>query len=273
MGRVKALANRYRYSVILLRQMVVSDFKLRYQGSVLGYVWSLLRPLFLFAILYVVFSKFLRLGDDIPHYPLYLLIGIVLWYFFAEITSNGVAAIVGRSEVIRKLNFPKYVIILSTAFSALINLLLNLIIVGIFLYIAKVDIGINAVWVPFYILEIFVFAISLAFILSALFVRFRDINYIWEVLLQALFYATPIIYPLSLVSAQWPKVAEFMLYNPVAQAIQDVRYAIVTPETQTLSSQTGSPWLAAMPIVSVAIIAVIAAIFFKKRSPTFAEEV
>ena len=274
MNLLHKFAARYRYSVILLRQMVVSDFKLRYQGSVLGYVWSLLRPLFLFVIMYVVFVKFLRIGANIPHYPVYLLTGIVLWNFFAEITNNGVASIVDRSELIRKLNFPKFVIILSTAFSALINLGLNLIVIGLFLYVNKVDIGWGAlVWSPLFVFEIFVFAISLAFILSALFVRLRDVNYIWEVLMQAMFYATPIIYPLSLVSEKWPQVAKFMMLNPVAQAIQGVRYESITPVTQTISSFHAGAWFVAAPFVIVAASAVLAIVFFKKRSPYFAEEV
>lgn len=269
----KKLAARYRYSVVLLRQMVVSDFKLRYQGSVLGYIWTLLRPLFLFAILYIVFVKFLRIGADIPHYPVYLLVGIVLWNFFAEITNNGISAIVGRGDLIRKLNFPKFVIILATAFSALINLSLNLIVVGLFVYLNKVDIGLAALWAPLFILEIFVFALGLAFILGALFVRLRDINYIWEVLMQAMFYATPIIYPLSMVSDRWPEIANIMLLNPVAQAIQDVRFVLVTPATQTASSLGSSSWFVVAPFIVVVIVAVTAVVFFKKRSPSFAEEV
>src|SRR6266511_862830 len=125
MGIVKRIRSRYHYSFVLLRQMVITDFKLRYQGSVLGYVWSLLRPLFLFIILYFVFVKFMRIGADIPHFPVYLLLGIVVWNFFAEITSTCIDSIVKQSDIIRKLNFPKYVIILATEVSALINLLLN----------------------------------------------------------------------------------------------------------------------------------------------------
>ena len=102
MNYFKKIKDRYTYSLILLRQMVITDFKLRYQGSVLGYVWSLLRPLFMFAILYVVFVKFLRIGGDIPHYPVYLLTGIVLWNFFSEITSNGVSAIVSQGDLLRQ---------------------------------------------------------------------------------------------------------------------------------------------------------------------------
>ena len=269
----KKIKDRYTYSLILLRQMVITDFKLRYQGSVLGYVWSLLRPLFMFAILYVVFVKFLRIGGDIPHYPVYLLTGIVLWNFFSEITSNGVSAIVSQGDLIRKLNFPKYVIILAAAFSALINLALNVVVISIFLYFNHVDISVSALLSPLYILEIFIFALALAFILSALFVRLRDINYIWEVILQAAFYATPIIYPLTMVSDRYPELVKFMLLNPVAQAIQDIRYNVITTDSQTIWHESHDVWFTVIPIVIVVATFIFAIIFFKKRSPHFAEEV
>src|SRR4051812_19118284 len=102
---------RYRYSAILLRQLVVTDFKLRYQGSMLGYLWSLLRPLLMFVILYFVFTIALPVGKDVPYFPQYLLLGIILWNFFGEVTSGSVGAIVGKGDLMRKINFPKYVII------------------------------------------------------------------------------------------------------------------------------------------------------------------
>lgn len=272
MNYFNKINQRYTYSLILLRQMVITDFKLRYQGSVLGYVWSLLRPLFLFVILYVVFANFLRIGDDIPHYPVYLLTGIVLWNFFAEITNNGVSAIVSRGDLIRKLNFPKFVIVLSVAVSALINLLLNVLVIIVFMYFNHVDIGWSALLSPLYILEILIFAIAISFILAALFVRLRDINYIWEVFMQALFYAVPIIYPLAMVSDRWPEVAKIMLLNPVAQAIQDVRYVVITPETQTLGTITSRKW-ALVPVLIVIATFICAVVYFKRRAPYFAEEV
>jgi ABC-2 type transport system permease protein len=273
MGIVKRIEARYHYSLVLLRQMVITDFKLRYQGSALGYVWSLLRPLFLFIILYFVFVKFMRIGADMPHFPVYLLMGIVIWNFFAEITSTCIDSIVTRGDIIRKLNFPKYVIILSTAFSALINLLLNSVVIIVFMMLNHVPFGLGVLWTPLYVLEIFVFALSIGFILSALFVRLRDINYIWEVVMQALFYATPIIYPLSLVTDRWPGVAQLLLLNPVAQAIQDIRYLAITPQSQTLSSLTSHWYVEAIPFAMVAVTLVLAVLLFKKRSPYFAEEV
>lgn len=112
-------------NIVLLQELVRTDFKLRYQNSTLGYLWSLLRPLFLFMILYVVFVKFLRLGGSIPHFPVYLLLGIVLWTFFVEITSQSITSIVGRGDLIRKIKIPRWIIIVAVSISALINLFLN----------------------------------------------------------------------------------------------------------------------------------------------------
>ncbi|HSX33069.1 MAG TPA: ABC transporter permease [Candidatus Saccharimonadales bacterium] len=273
MNYVHKIKARYRYASILLRQMVATDFKLRYQGSTLGYVWSLLRPLFLFVILYVVFVRFLRIGSDIPHYPVYLLMGIVLWNFFAEITSNSVSAVVQQRDLIRKLNFPKYVIFLSVGASALINLLLNTVVITIFLAINHVPFGWSDMWFVLFSGELFVFALALGTILGTVFVRLRDINYIWEVIAQALFYATPIIYPLQLVLASWPAVAKVLLLNPIAQSIQDIRYNVVTPQTKTLAGLSHHWYVVAVPFVLVVVVSVLALNIFKRRAPHFAEEV
>ena len=96
-----------RKNKVLLKELIKTDFKLRYQGSVLGYLWAILRPLLMFAILYIVFAKVLKFGGDIPHYPVYLLTGIVLWSFFTECTGQGIHAIEQRGDLLRKLNFPK----------------------------------------------------------------------------------------------------------------------------------------------------------------------
>lgn len=270
MIKINELESKYSYSLILLRELVVTDFKLRYQSSVLGYIWSLLRPLALFVILYIVFAMFLKVGDQIPHYPIYLLTGIVLWNFFAEVTNGSVAAIVDKGGLLRKINFPKYVILLATSFSALINLLINSVVIIIFAVIFKVDISISAVMLPILILELFLFALAVGFLLSALFVRYRDINYIWEVFMQGLFYATPILYPLSLVPG---KVAAVLLLNPVAQVIQDIRHVAITPASETITTLYHSPYARLIPLAIVLIMVVVAARYFRSRSKYFAEEV
>jgi len=267
---MKSVAGRYQYAWILLRQLVITDFKLRYQGSILGYLWSLLKPLALFSILYVVFVRFLRFGGNVPYFAIYLLLGVVLWSYFVEVTSQSLTAIVSRGDLLRKLNFPRYVIVLSVAASALINLALNLLVVFFFMFLARVPIGPQMALLPILILELFAFAVALGFLLSALYVRFRDLSYIWEVGLQAAFYATPIIYPLNIVPE---KIAKLLLLNPLAQIIQDSRYAVVTPQSPTISSTYGAEWPRLIPVVITLVAVIIAASYFRKMSRYFAEEV
>lgn len=265
---------KYRYSIILLKELVITEFKLRYQGSTLGYLWSLLRPLFLFIILYFVFVYFLKIGNGVPHWPVSMLLGIVLWNFFSEVTNNGVTSIVNRGDVIRKINFPKYVIVLAGSVSAFINLLLNLVVIAVFMAINGVDLQWTALLAPIYIVELFVFALGLAFILSATFVKLRDINYIWEIIMQGLFYASAIIYPVALVIAKSKTIAELLLMNPIAQSIQDIRYNLISDQNPTLWQLSDRNILISLvPIVLVVIITSFGAWFFKKRSPYFAENV
>lgn len=269
----KNTKQRYGYSVILLKQLVITDFKLRYQGSALGYVWSLLRPLFLFVILYLVFDKIFNAGASIPHYPVYLLLGIVLWNYFGEVTNGGVTAIVAKGDLLRKLNFPKYVIVLAGSFSAFINLLINFVVVAIFMIINGVDLHLSALLLPLPLLELFVFSLGVAFMLSALFVKFRDINYIWEIIMQAAFYATPILYSLSFVIEKSELAAKLLMLNPVAQIIQDSRYVLISDQTITYEHLYGSGLYRLIPLSLVVIFTVFAAWYFKKQSPQFAEEI
>lgn len=255
----------------LLRELVVTDFKLRYQGSVLGYLWSLLKPLLLFLILYVVFVRFLRFGGSIPHFPIYLLLGIVLWNFFAEMTSQSVSAIVARGELIRKIRIPRWIIVLSSSVSAMINLVLNLLVVAVFMVWNGVDLTGNVIWFPFVLAQIYVFALGVSLFLAALFVRYRDIGPIWEVILQAAFYITPIIYPLSLITNL--DLQRLILLSPIAQAIQDARNVLVTSDTLTVAEVFGSPAARLIPVaISVALL-VLGVLYFKKEAKNFAENI
>ena len=257
----------------LLRELVATDFKLRYQGSVLGYLWSLLRPLFLFAIMYVVFGKFLKIGSNVPHYPIYLLLGVVLWGFFVEATSQGLSAIVGRGDLIRKVNFPKYIIVVSGTISALINLFLNLLIVVFFMVITHVGVSDTIVFFPLILVELYIVALAVAFFLSAAFVKYRDISYIWEVGLQAAFYAIPILYPLTMVLSVSKLAAQLLMLNPIAQLIQDARYSLITHKTTTLYDLISNRWVSAIPFVIAGLLVVLAVLYFRKNSRFFAEDV
>lgn len=261
-----------RKNKILLRELVVTDFKLRYQGSVLGYAWSLLKPLFLFAIMYIVFGMLIKLGS-VEHYSVYLLLGIVLWTFFAESTNQGLSSIVARGDVMRKVSFPKYIIVLSTTISALVNLTLNLIIVAIFMFVNGVQISSTIIFFPLYIIEIYLLSLGLALFLSAFNVKYRDIGHIWEIVMQAAFYATPIIYPLSVVVTKSEMAAKILMMNPVAQAIQDARYSLITHETVTVSSLFGNGAYILIPLSITLLVLIAGALYFKKNSKFFAENI
>ncbi len=267
---VEQFKKRYRYASILLKQLVKTDFKLRYQNSVLGYMWTLLKPMALFAILYIVFVKFVGVLDGIPNSPVYLLLGVVLWSYFTEVTGGSVSAVVARGELMRKISFPRYVLVLAGSFSALINLGLNLVVVLLLAVFNGVDFKPSAVLLPLLLLELFVFSLALSFFLSAAFVRFRDTNHIWDVILQGAFYATPILYPLQKIPHQ---AAKILILNPVAQIIQDARYVFVTHSTQTISDLYGTPYIRLLPIGVTLLIMMFTAAFFRKRSRYFAEEV
>ena len=267
------LKQRYNYSLILLRQLVITDFKLRYKGSALGYLWTLLKPLALFAILYLVFVYFLKIGSDIPHFAVYLLLGVVFWNYFIEVTTNGVTAIVGKGDLLRKLSFPRYIAVVAGSLSALINLSINLVVVAFFMVINGVPFTWECLLIVFPIAELFIFALSLSFILSALYVRLRDVNYIWEVVLQAGFYATPILYPVNTVLDMSTLAAKIIMLNPMAQLIQDARTLVVTSETLTIGSIYGTALARLIPVGIVIVLAIVAVIYFKKRSPYFAEEI
>jgi ABC-2 type transport system permease protein len=206
--------------------LAVTDWKLRFYGSVLGYFWSLARPFLLFGVIYLVFSKFAKLGDEVKHYPVYILFALVMFQFFSEVTSNGLSSLVDREHLLRKVRFPRLVIPLAITLTSLFNLLMTLLAVMVF---ATAN-GVYPRWswfqLPLLVAILAVLGLGLAMLLSALFVRYRDIAPIWEVFAQALFYASPILYVSTMVpeSFQHPYVA-----SPLAAIFTQMRHAMIDP--------------------------------------------
>lgn len=256
----------------ILRELIVTDFKLRYQGSILGYLWSLLKPLFLFIIMYIVFVHFLRFGQGIPHFASTLLLGIVLWGFFSEATLQGMQAIVSRGDLLRKINFPKYLLVISATISALINLILNLVVVLAIMLIDGVDFGWSALLFPATLLLLYGFSLSLAFLLAAVNVKFRDVSHIWEILLQAMFYSVPIIYPLQMVMNFNEQAARILMTNPVAMLIQDARAQLAGHDNVITASQlfTNPTWLWGTYLLML-LVGLFAGWYFKLKQNKFAE--
>lgn len=253
----------------LVKELTLTDFKLKYQGSVFGYLWSLVKPLMLFLVLYVVFTRVFRLGNSIPHYPVYLLLGVVIWGFFTEITANSLNAIVSKGDLIRKVYFPRIVLVISGGMTSLITFTLNLVVVFVFMLATHAEFSLRAPLFLLLVLELFILAIGIGLILSSLFVRFRDLSHIWEIVLQAMFYATPILYPLTLVPGPFNKL---IMVSPLAQIIQDSRYLLVTPQTQTAWQIMGAKFFI-IPYILPIIILILGYRIFEKSAAKFAEEV
>lgn len=264
MGKIK----KYNYFG-LTKELALTDFKLKYQGSFFGYLWSLAKPLMFFGVLYVVFTKFFKLGGEIPNYPVYLLLGIVLFSYFTESTSVSIGSIVGQGDLIRKIYFPRIILTISTSVTALITLLLNFLAVVIFMIFSNVSPTTNIIFFPLLLVEIFILTAGVSLFLASFFVKFRDIAHIWEVITQVLFYAVPIIYPLSFVPE---KIGKIILLNPLAQIIQDSRYVLITTESETVWKVLQFPYFLIPYVLPIAIFS-IGYWFFQKSAAKFAEEV
>jgi ABC-2 type transport system permease protein len=245
------------------------DFKLNYFGTAFGYVWSLLRPLMLFAVLYTVFAKGLNIGGSIPHYPDILLLNIMLYQFFAEATVSAVGCVVNRENIVRKMQFPRLVIPLSVVLTSIFNLCLNLVAVLIFFVATGVEPRLSWLALPLLVAVLALFTTGLALLLSALYVRFRDVAQIWAVLTLVLFYSSPIIYPIE----QFPHAVRFLLLvNPLAPILVTARQMLVDPSSPSVVGAAGSAAGYVGPALTVLVLCALGAWVFTRAAPRIAEE-
>ncbi|MGH2897018.1 MAG: ABC transporter permease, partial [Solirubrobacteraceae bacterium] len=248
-----ALSGDWRRFWHLTFNIALTDWKLRFFGSALGYLWQLVRPLLLFLVLYVFFTKVAKVGAtkgaDYHYYGAQLLASIVLFTFFAEATANAVRSVVDNEALVRKIQFPRLAIPLSVVLLAMFNLSLNLIVVLVFALIG----GVTPMWtwfeVPLILAVLVVLSAGIAMLLSALFVYFRDVQPIWDVISQVIFYASPIIIPIAVVQ-QHLSDALFHIYmlNPLAVIFQEFRHAFINPATPSAAHLLGSYWELAEPV-------------------------
>jgi ABC-2 type transport system permease protein len=215
--------------------------------------------------------KFFRVGADFPHFSVYLLLGIVIFSFFQEATMQGLTSVVARGDLLRKISLPKYIIVVSGTISSLINFLLNLIVVLMFAIFSGVHLRPTILLLPLNILELYAIVLGLSLILSAVYVRFRDLGYIWEIIMQAMMYLVPIMYPMAMVENFSPLVARIILLNPLAQTTQDIRYNLITDKTETVWNIVSNPVYQAIPFILLGLLLFLASRYFKKSSKKFAE--
>jgi ABC-2 type transport system permease protein len=264
-----ALGDDLRRFVALTTTLAVTDFKLRFFGSALGYVWTLMRPLLLFGVLYVVFTEIVRFGGDVKHYPVYLLMAIVLFTYFAETTSRGVTSLMERENLLRKVRFPRLVIPLSVALHALFNLGLNLIVVFIFVLASGIEPRVEWLGLVPLIVLLVLFATGVTMLLSALYVRYRDMQPIWEVVLQILFYASPVIY----VTSTFPdSVEREAMTNPLTAILTEARYLLIDPDAPTAAEAIGGSVRLLIPLFVILAVFALGLWVFMREAPRIAEE-
>jgi ABC-2 type transport system permease protein len=250
----------------LVRELAVTNFKLKYTGSVLGYLWSLFKPLTYFGVLYVIFVDFFHQRQ--PDFPLQLFVAIVLFTFFSECTSTALGSIAGNAHLIRKANFPLSALVVAGSVTALFTLAINLsLLVVIATPFGRLHLGVHSLAAPLLLVELYLFSLGVGMILASAYVFYRDLGHVWEVFLQVLLYGCGVVFPASAVPLAY---RHFFFLNPLAQIIEDMRHALVT--------QIDAPWtinmvgpLAIVPMVFTLAVFVIGLLMFRRLAPLFAE--
>lgn len=244
----------------LIWTLAWGEFKQRYKNSVLGYFWSLLEPLLMLVVLYVVFSNLMRI--QVEYYQLFLLLGIILWNFLSRATSMGLNAILGKPSMVQKIYFPREVLVISSCITALLMSIFESLVFIAFMTVFQVPLSANLIYVPLILVLLFLVSLGLSLALAALNVFYRDVQFIWAVILQAGFFATPILYPVTI----FPETLQgIFLLNPMAHIIISARDAII------YSTPAAAGSLLYAGIMS-AITLIIGYIIFAHYEPRFAEE-
>jgi ABC-type polysaccharide/polyol phosphate export permease len=248
--------------IYLILVMAITDFKVKYDNSALGYLWSLVKPLLMFGTLYLVFSVFIRW--NVENYKLHLLLGIILWNFLSEVTLNSMTLLEGKASIIKKIYFPRWIIIIASSLTSLLTLFLNIVVFFLFFILSAPPVRSSVLMLGLYLVELYFLSVGIALLLCALYPKFRDIHHLWEVFVQLGFWVTPIIYPISIVPQKYHTL---IFLNPMARVIQGSRQAIIGPP----GDFTG--FTSHVLIISVAAVLFLAGLtLFNKLSPSFAED-
>lgn len=264
-----ALGGDWRRFVNLTWLIAVTEFRLSYFGSVLGYLWSLMRPLMLFGVLYLVFAQIANFGATIRDYPVLLLFNIVLFTFFQEATGASVTAVINRESLVRKMHFPRMVIPLSVVLTSLFNLVLNLGAVFVFLLIYGVPVHATWLLLPLLLAPLLALTAAVSMLLSSLYVRFRDVSPIWSVLSVLLFYGSPVLYTVASIGD--PTGEHVYMFNPIAGILTQARQWIVDPSAPSAVAAAGGFPLFLVPVALFAGICVLGWWVFDREAPRIAE--
>jgi ABC-2 type transport system permease protein len=261
-------AGGFKQFAALTWTLALTEWKLRFYGSVLGYVWQLARPFAFFGVIYVVFTKIVGLGDEVEHYGVYILFALVLFNFFAEVTNGCVRSLVARESLLRKVSFPRIAIPMSVTVTGLLNLTGTLLAVFIF----AVANGVYPDWgwleLPVLVFLLALLSSGVGMMLSVLYVRYRDVEPIWEVLTQILFYASPILYVSTLIDSccRHPYVAQ-----PIASILTEMRHAVIDPGAPDVATAIGGTYRLALPLLVIFGAFALGLWLFNREAPRIAE--
>lgn len=254
---ISVIENFLKYNY-LLSQLIIRDFKVKYKRSILGIFWSFLNPLLMMSVQYIVFSNIFKF--DIPNYALYLLIGIVMFSFFVDATTNGMGSIVTNSSLITKVYVPKYIFPVSKVFSTSINLILSIIPLFVVMFITNISLTSVIIFLPYFIIMLIFFTIGISLILATFMVFFRDMQFLWGVFANIWMYATPIIYPITILP---DFVQKLMIYNPLYHYINAVRIIIIDGQIPNIN-------IFAYSFIYTLVILIIGSVIFKRAQNRFA---
>jgi ABC-2 type transport system permease protein len=263
-----AFGGGWRRFVHLTWIIGLTEYRLTYFGSVLGYLWSLMRPLLLFGVLYTVFSQVVKFGEEIPNYPVLLLFNIVLFTFFQDSSQRAVTAVVDSEAIVRKMHFPRLVIPLSTVLTGALNLVLSLVAVFVFIIAYGVDPTWTWLLLPAILVPLMLLTSAIAMLVSSLYVRFRDVQPIWFVFSMILFYGSPVLYAIDTV----PENAQrYMLMNPIAMILEQARKWIVDPSARGCIEAIGGWGWAMIPLGIFVGLCALGLWVFNHEAPVIAE--
>jgi ABC-2 type transport system permease protein len=248
----------------------VSEFKLTFHGTSLGYAWSLIRPLLMFGVLLAVFTQVFRFGDSVQDYPALLLLNVMLFTLFSEATQRAVTSVVAREQIVRKAQFPRLVIPLSIVLTAILDLSLNLVAVFVFILVYGVDPTWTWLLLPVIVLALLIVTVAVSMIVSALYPRFRDTLLIWTVLSTVLFYATPVLYPIGVAPEQFRHLIQL---NPLTPIFEQAQKWIIDPSAPGVTGATsGAEYLLVASLAILVGICAAAVWIFNREAPRIAEE-
>jgi ABC-2 type transport system permease protein len=249
--------------------IAINRFRVTYLGTALGYVWSLLRPLLLFSVLLFVFTQVFKLGGKVKDYPVLLLFNIMMFTFFQEATQSALTSVVEGEGIVRKTQFPRLAMPLGIVLAAIFNFAVSLIAVFAFILIYGVGPYWTWLYLPLLFLPLLVITVAVSAILSALYVRFRDMQVIWQVLAQTLFYATPILYTLEILPS---KFHWLILLNPLTPIFLQARHWIIDPTAAGAVDAAGG-WLDLLPGLAIFVaVCALSVWVFNREAPRMAEE-